>query len=490
MPARSAPTVNSILRDTMASQTTGWREFLAGENKLKVLVFAGGVGLNAIEVYVGATLMPSVVAEIGGLDLFAWVTTVFIVASIAAAMFAAVRPFGLGPRQNYLIAISAFGFGSLICGLAPSMPVLLLGRAVQGFGAGLFGTLTYIMVRLVFPERLWARALALVSTMWAISTLLGPAIGGVFAEFDAWRWAFFVLVPAAAVLGVGAVWIVPKRSSEAGMTTLPAVQIGLMVAAVLALSVASAAAANPAYSAALTLLAVACVVALAAIELRARQRLFPTGTFVFGTALAALFALTMLMQMAIVSDAFIPLFLQRLHGVGPLVAGYMVALLSLGWSAGSVLVSGWTGRGARLAVTLGPILVLAGAARLAFNVGRLNAASDPAILVPIGISLALMGVGIGAASTHITQRTLRAAPDGEHDVTSAALSTVQTFATGMGVALAGLVVNLAGLAETSLPVAPANWLYGIWLVLPALAVPVALAVVRRGNRIAAPQPAE
>jgi MFS family permease len=473
----------------MPSQT-GWRDFLAGDNKLKVLVFAGGVALTAIEVYIGSTLMPSVVAEIGGLDLFAWVTTVFIVASIAASMFAAVRPFGLGPRQNYLIAAAAFGLGSLICGLAPSMPVLLLGRAVQGFGGGLLGALTYMMVRLVFPERLWALAIALTSSMWAASTLVGPAIGGIFAEYDAWRWAFFALVPVSALLGVGAVWVVPRRSSEAGMTSVPAAQIGLMIAAVLALSVASASVANPALAGGLLLFALACIAALALIERRARQRLLPTGTFVFGTTLAALFGLMVLMQMAIISDAFIPLFLQRLHGIGPLLAGYMVALLAVGWSGSSMIVAGWTGQRARLLIAFGPILLLAGAIGLALNVGHLNPGSDPLLLVPIGLSLLAMGAGIGSAWTHLTPRTLQAAPDGEHDVTSAALSTMQLFATGMGAALAGLVVNLAGLAEATAPVGPANWLYGLWVLFPALAVPVALAIVRREVRSAVPQPAE
>jgi MFS family permease len=469
----------------MQKERNGWREFLAGDHKLKVAVFGGGVALTAVEVYIGSTLMPSVVADIGGLDLFAWVTTVFIVASIAASMFAAVRPFGLGPRQNYLIAAAAFGVGSLICGLAPSMPVLLLGRAVQGFGGGLLGALAYMMVRLVFPERLWALAIALASSMWAISTLVGPAIGGVFAEYGAWRWAFFVLVPASGLLGLGALSVVPRRSSDAGMTTVPAPQIGLMIAAVLALSVASASVANLALSGGLTLVAIVCVLVLALLERRARQRLLPTGTFVFGTTLAALFALMVLMQMAIVSDAFIPLFLQRLHGIGPLLAGYMVALLSVGWSGGSIIVASWTGRRARLVIAFGPILLLAGLIGLALNVGRVNPGSDLTILVPIGLSLLLMGVGIGSASTQLMPRTLQAAPEGEHDVTSAALNTIQLFATGMGVAIAGLVVNLAGLAETAAPILAANWLYGLWVLLPALAVPVALGITRREARFAA-----
>ena len=74
---------------------------------------------------------------------------------------------------------------------------------------------------------------------------------------------------------------------------------------------------------------------------------------------------------------------------------------------------------------------------------------------------------------------MQAAPDGEHDVTSAALSTIQLFATGMGAALGGLIVNLAGLTETATTTAAANWLYGLLMLLPALAIPVALAIVRR-----------
>jgi MFS family permease len=475
----------------MESETTSWRDFLAGDNRLKVVVFAGGVALTAIEVYIGSTLMPSVVDDIGGLDLFAWVTTVFIVASIAASMFAAVRPFGLGPRQNYLIAAAAFALGSLVCGLAPSMPVLLVGRALQGFGGGLLGALTYMMVRLVFPERLWAQAIALISGMWAVATLVGPAIGGVFAEFDAWRWAFYLIVPAAALLAVGALRVVPERSSEAGMSTVPALQIGLMIAAVLALSVASAVAeADATLAMVLTAIGLLAIVALGVVERRAPQKLLPTGTFAFGSALAAMFGLMVLLQISIISDIFVPLFVQRLHGVGPLVSGYIVALLAVGWSGSSMLTSTWNERRSRLLIAIGPLLLIAGAIGLALCVGRDNPRADLALLIPIGVSLVLMGIGIGVAWTHLTPRVMQAAPPGEHDVTSAALNTLSLFATGMGAAIAGLVVNLGGL-NGSTPVAAANWLYGLWVLVPVLAAPIAWRIVRREARThAVPQPAE
>jgi MFS family permease len=478
----------------MQNQQNGWREMFSGGNALPVLVFAGGVGMNAIEVYIGSTLMPSVVADIGGLDLFAWVTTVFIVASIVASIFAAVRPFGLGPRQNYLIAAATFGIGSLICGLAPSMPILLAGRALQGFGGGLLAALTFMMVRLVFPEHLWPRAFALASAIWGIATLVGPSIGGVFAELGIWRWAFFVLVPLAGLLGVLAVKVVPARSSESGMTSLPIRQIGLMIVAVLALSTAGAVSGNVMLAGGLTAVAILAIVALGWIERGAKQKLLPTGTFRFGTLLASLFGVMVLLQMAITSDIFVPLFMQTLHGMGPLMAGYMVALVAVGWSVSSMITAGWTEGRARLLIAGGPVLVFAAAIVLAFFVGRSNPSSDLLIIVPIGLALLIMGVGIGTAWTQLTPRVMQAAPDGEHDVTSAALSTIQLFASGLGAALGGLIVNLAGLVSVvPTPAAAANWLYGLFIIVAAVAVPIGLSIARREARSAGAglaQPAE
>ncbi|MEO6015306.1 MAG: MFS transporter [Devosia sp.] len=473
-------------------KTGSWSELVAPGYRLSAAVFAGGVAINAIEVYIGSTLMPSVVADIGGIDLFAWVTTVFVVASIAASMFAAVRPFGLGPRQNYLIAAAAFGIGSLICGAAPSMPVLLVGRAIQGFGAGLLGALVYMMVRIVFPERLWARAFALVSSMWAIATLVGPAIGGVFAEFGAWRWAFFALVPLTVLLAWGAVAVVPSRSKEAGMTKLPTTQIALMMFAVLALSSAGALAYEIRIAATLTFAAIVSIVSMTFVERRSIKKLFPTGTFVLGTSLATLFGTMVLLQMSITSDVFVPLFLQNLHGLGPLAAGYIVALLAVGWSASSMITAGWTGARARFLIASGPIVVFASAIVLALLMGRNNSTSNLAILVPIGAALVLMGLGIGSTWTQMTPRVMLAAPPGENDLTSAALSTIQLFASGMAAALGGLIVNLAGLASgTGSPSVAANWLYGLFVLLPLFAIPLGLAIARRDNSAAAlTQPAE
>ena len=463
------------------TETASGGALFNAQNLPRIVVLAGGTGLHAVNVFIGGTLMPSVVADIGGLDLFAWTTTLFIVASIIASSFAAVRPFGIGPRGNYLFAAGMFGLGSLLCGLAPSIVVLLIGRTVQGFGAGLLVAMTYAMIRLVFPQPLWTRALGLNSVIWGAATLVGPAIGGLFAEFDAWRWAFFSLVPFAALVGALASRIIPNRSDEKGLAHVPVTQIALIVVAMLAISLASAITDRTLPSAALVAVAAVAIAAVVLLERQSARRLLPTGTFRFGTTIATLFAIMVLMQFTITSDVFVPYFLQALHGQSPLVAGYLVALMAVGWSTGSVSLSGWSGRRAQFLVRLGPVLVFVGAVGLAFFVGRLNLEGNVVIVLPIAVALVIMGLGMGVLWPHLTGRIFEAAPPGEKDVTTAAITMSQLFASGLGAALAGMIANAAGLARATEPahaLLPAWWLYGLFAFVPPLGIVLTQRLIR------------
>lgn len=448
---------------------------------IAAVTLASGVGLQAIETFIGSTLLPSVVRDIGGIELFAWNTTVYIVASIVASVFAAVRPFGLGPRGIYVFAAFGFALGSLICGLAPSMEVMLLGRAVQGLGAGLLTAMSYSMIRLMFPPHLWGRAFALISSVWGVATVVGPAVGGVFAAFDAWRLAFFVLVPCAALLGLLAIRVLPRSSGETGMARVPVLQIMLLIAAVLAISVASILTDGVALPAVLICLAMLAIAALALIDRRRENHLFPRGTFAVGSGLAALFAAMLLLNVAIICDMFVPLFIQELHGQTPLVAGYLVALVAVGWSGGSILVSNWTGAQERLVLSLGPVLQLLGLVGLTLFLGRDNTQGAIGPLLPVGIALLFLGTGIGISWPHVSARLLRAAPAGEGDLTSAAISMVQQFAAGFGAAVAGVIVNAVGLGEAGTlrtTIDAANWLYGLFALVPLLAIPLIFGIAR------------
>ena len=110
---------------------TGWAALLSGANGVRSLALAGGVILHAVNVYIATTILPSVVRDIGGIDYYAWNTTLFVAASILGSALSARLLARTGPRGAYISASLVFAAGALICGLAPSMPVMLLGRFIH-----------------------------------------------------------------------------------------------------------------------------------------------------------------------------------------------------------------------------------------------------------------------------------------------------------------------------------------------------------------------
>jgi len=468
-----------------AQPANGWKELFSGSNGLKILALTGGVGLHAVNVFISGTLLPSVVADIGGLDLFAWNTTLFIVASILAAAFAATRPFSIGARGCYGLASAAFALGSLLCALAPSMPVMLVGRFVQGFGAGLLVALSYAMIRIVFPERLWPRAIGLISAVWGVATLLGPAIGGIFAQYGAWRLSFWVLVPLALLLGWLTVSVLPSGKHEEAQAKVPLPQIVLIVIAIFLISIGSTLVSdNWPLASGMLVAAIMSIFVLVMFELRSEARLLPSGSF-SGTTLSAIYAAMVLMQVGMSSDIFIPLFLQVLHGQTPLAAGYLSALISAGWTAGSMLSSGWQEKGARRAILAGPIMMTLAMLALWLILGTDNREGNWSILAAALPALFVMGFAIGLGWPHLLSGVMRHAPAGEEDRACASISMVQLLATAFGAALAGMAVNLAGLTHpggVDGAIGAARWLFLLFAFAPGLAIFAALMDVRKSAR--------
>lgn len=474
----------------MTTPTTTWRE-LFQTGGLALAVICGGTALQALEAFITSSMLPTVVADIGGIELFAWNTTVFIVASIVATLFAAVRPRSIGPKGGYMIAAAAFAAGSLLCGLAPSMIVLLAGRLVQGFGAGLLLAQSTSMFRIVFPERLWPRVMALNATIWGVATMVGPAAGGIFAEIGLWRWAFLGIVPVAVLLALGALRVLPNTSESQPAARLPFKQIFLVVGIVLLVSIASLLTDAPSLAGVLLALAAVGIVLLGLADTYSRARLLPAGTFSLTSRLSGLFGLALLLGIVVTSDIFAPLFLQRVHGLSPLWAGYVTALVAAGWSLSAISSSGWTGARVRAAIASAPVLMLVAMLGLAFTLG--STSSQPLVLVLAGVALTALGVGIGSANQHLSTRILSSGTAADNDRTSAALSMVQLFSSGLGAAIGGVAVNAAGLplAETTTEIAAvAQVVFVVFAILAAIGIPVAMLVTRHDARGAVPQPAE
>jgi len=475
----------------MTTSTTTWRD-LFQTGGLALFVIFGGTSLQALEAFIASAMLPTVVADIGGLELFAWNTTVFIVASIVATLFAAVRPKSIGPRGGYMIAAAAFAAGSLACGLAPSMEVLLAGRLVQGFGAGLLIAQSISMYRIVFPERLWPRVMALNATVWGVGTLVGPALGGIFAEIGLWRWAFLGIVPVAILLALGALRVLPNASVSTPPARLPITQILLVTGIVLVISIASLLTEAPVLAAVLVALGLAGIALLGVADTRAGSRLLPDGTFSLSSPMSGLFGLILLLGVVITCDIFAPLFFQRIHGLGPLWAGYLTALVAAGWSASAITTAGWTGTRVRIMIVLPPVILCASVLALAVTLA--NPAGGMTAIVLASIALFALGIGIGPAFQQLSARVLATTTAADNDRTSAALGMVQLFASGLGAAIGGVAVNAAGLplAETPADVGfVALVLFAVFAVLAALGIPIAAMVTQRDRRMpTVAQPAE
>ncbi|WP_225766699.1 MFS transporter [Inquilinus sp. Marseille-Q2685] len=462
----------------------GWADLVRGRNGVYALALAGGVTLHAVNMYIATTVMPTVVVDIGGLDFYAWATTLFVVTSILGAALTATLLKTAGPRGAYVVATLLFALGTLVCSLAPDMAVMLAGRSVQGLGGGFLYALAYGLTRVVLPERLWGRAIGLISAMFGVATLIGPAIGGVFAELGAWRAAFWSLLPFAAGFALLAAATLPRTSPDRNeRSALPRLQLVLLTAAVLAVSAGSLAS-DRAWIIAGLAVGVALVAAIAAVEARAGARLLPRRSFGTATPLGALYLMIALLMLSMQPEIFVPYLLQQLHGQSPLGAGYLAALMAIGWTVASFLSSRWQERGGDRLVIAGPALALAGLVLLA-AVLPAEGAGDWLLLAPICLGLMLIGVGIGLAWPSLVTRVYQSAPATEQDLAAGGMTTVQLFAIAFGTACAGMVANLAGIAEPgglAGASSAAFWLAAAFAAAPALGIAVAVKVVRLTGR--------
>lgn len=456
----------------MSSHEGNWGDLLSGQNAARSAALSGGVALHAINIYIATTVLPSVVQEIGGLNLYAWNTTLFVVASILGSALTSRTLNRTGSRGAYMIAITLFLAGSLLCALAPSMLVMLLGRAVQGLGGGFLFALGYAMIYEVFEKSLWPRAFALVSGMWGVATLIGPAIGGIFADINAWRMAFGFLVPVS-LLYAWLIWrALPADGQDRGPAApLPGLQLLLLTAAVLAISLGSTEA-ELSYN----LLGVGVAVLLVAIlvrrELKGGAGLLPRNALRLHSPLLMLYLTIGLLVIGMTSETFVPYFLQHLHGQTPLMSGYLAALMAAGWTLAEVWSSGWQGKRITLAIVTGPVLVLAGMVMLALAI-PVQIADGITLLVAISLALLLVGFGIGIGWPHLLTRVLEVTPAEDQDAAATSISTVQLFATALGAALSGMLANMGGLnapGGTEGAISASRVLFGVLALAPLLAI--------------------
>jgi MFS family permease len=458
---------------TAPTHRVGWDDFLAEGRAARLALICLGVWLNAADSLVTSTIMPTVGRNLGGYALFSWATAAYMVGAILSGAMAGMLSARTGLRNAMVAAGLITAAGCAVSAVAPDMVTLVAGRAVQGLGSGWIVGACYVAIGAIFPERHLVRTFALMSSIWGIATVLGPLVGGLFAEGGHWRGLFWAF-GAQAILFVLAAGGLLERGGTTADRRAPSRQVALVLVGVGLIALADLA--NSALLAALLCaLSVAVFAASLRLPTRPGEGLFPRDAGnpagVIGAGYLANFAL---MAASMGFSVYGPALLQKLHGLSPLMAGYVAGFESMGWTVAALAVSGLPARWHGAIIRLGGLCVVGSIAALAL-VTRLGPVA--AIVSAAGV----LGAGLGLAFGFIGRRVIAAARDGERELTSAGINSVRLVGSAAGACLAGIVANLVGWS-TGVTLTTSN-AASVWLF--ALAVPVALIGAWGAWRVAA-----
>jgi MFS family permease len=444
-----------------------WRDLLGRERLGTAVLLAGGVGLYATNEFLTISLLPSTVADIGGQRFYAWVITVYLVGSVVAATSVNPLLVRFGPRVSYLITLTIFALGTAGCALAPTMEWLLVGRTVQGAAGGMLAGLGYAVINSALPNWLWTRASALVSAMWGVAVLIGPAFGGLFAQFGIWRWAFGSLAILTLAMAALVPFSLPRQedcaTESAQIPRIPIWSLLLLGTAALAISVAGV---QSAAVGTFVLMAVGALLVgiFLAVERRAKSTVLPRAAFGPGP-LKWMYVTIGLLMAATMVDMYVPFFGQRLAGMAPAAAGFFGAVLAVGWTTSEIASASLrrTRTIARL-VAAAPVIMAIG-----LGLGALVLGDDATwpLIVLWAVGLFTAGCGVGFAWPHLSAWIMGALDDPvEAGTAAAAINTVQLICGAFGAGLAGVVVNMTHGGDA----VAARWLYVVFAVLAATGV--------------------
>jgi MFS family permease len=466
----------------------GWASLFNSANIGALLVLIGGVLMHALSLRVVATVLPSAVAEIGGLRFFAWALMLAFVGSIGGATCAAPLASYRGLRSAYRISLFVFASGSAICATAPMIAQFLAGRFLQGLGGGLLTALAYTTIRRAFPPTLHTRAITIVSGVWSVGALGGPLLGGILAGWGLWRWAFWIDVPIAVVVAALAerIRLECRRKVATGPRPTGKIAFGrLVLLATAALIVALGGTSGPALGggglvAGLVLLFVMLRIDDTAGRGAGGFQLLPTGAFNPSSTLGAISLAMALMAGSTIAAFYVPYVITDVGGHAPIVGGYLNAVVAVSWT-GAAFAGAAAGRErARGLVIAGPVLEASGLILTALS---LKSGS----LALIAVTLAPVGAGVGLAWAHLASLMIASAEEHQRDLAGAFISTLQLIAQAFAAAFAGLIANVAGFADPELGSAGVMrgvfWLFLVFSLLSATAVPIG---IRATSRVGSP----
>ncbi len=399
-----------------------------------------GMLLASVNQTLAATALPSIVDELGGLEHYSWVFSAYVLAATLTIPLYGKLSDLYGRRPLFLAAILLFSTGSIVSGLAPSFDVLVVGRAIQGLGAGGLIPLGIAVIGDVIAPRERGKWQAINGTVFALSAVGGPLLGGWIADNASWRLAFFVSLPLAALaltvvwFGFGAWGRREQRKIDyvgAALLTLGA-GAGLVAAASGGVDYAWG---SPVI---LALLGSSALLLTAFLqwERRAEEPLVPLSLLRHRTIASAEIALFALGAAAFGAISFVPLFVQNVLDESATRAGTVLTPLMLSWIGASMVAGQIVSRTGRSR----PIL-LAGPPFMAVGFALLATMGTAVSTAEVIRNVAILGVGVGLMMQTLVVVVQNASPREMMGAATASAQFSRWIGSSIGVTLMGAIVT-------------------------------------------------
>lgn len=396
-------------------------------------------GLIAIDSTIIATAVPSVVRDIGGFHQFPWLFSIYLLAqAVSVPVYGKLNDL-FGRKPVILFGIALFLLGSIFCGAAWNIWVLIAFRVVQGLGAGAIQPTTITIVGDLYSVEERAKVQGYVASVWGVSSVVGPTLGGVFSEYVSWRWIFFVNVP----LCLLAAWMIMRKFHEKRDRGRPVIDYKGSVLLTLGLTLLVLGVleggqawgwASPASVVILGLGAVL-LVWFGFVERTAAEPVLPLWIFRRRLLVTSGQLSVGIGAILLALSSYVPTFAQEVLGAGPLVAGLALAALTLGWPVSASQAGRLYLRfGFRICALIGTTLVFAGSALLLL-LGR-----DSSVLEVAAFCLIIgLGMGLTASPTLIAAQS--SVGWAERGVVTANNIFLRSLGSAVGVAVFGAVAN-------------------------------------------------
>jgi EmrB/QacA subfamily drug resistance transporter len=413
-----------------------------------LVIFIGlqmGQVMSSLDGTIVATALPTIVRDVGGFERVTWVVSAYTLAVVASMPLYGKLGDLYGRKRVFLVAISVFLTGSVLCGVAQTMDQLLVARFLQGIGGGGLATLSMATIADIVPARQLGRWLGYQGVIFALASVMGPIVGGLFVDHLSWRWAFLINVPVGAIAaGIVATQLhLPYRRVQHALDYLGSV---LLVAALACVVLLATLGGREFAWGSGTAIALTCAIVLLVglflrRENRASEPVLPLRLLtdrVIRAAAGINFTSGLLLWCGIF---FVPLFVQEVRQLSPTRSGLLLVPLMFGAAFGTLISGRRVERSGRLRVwpIAGGVLMSIATVLLA-----LLEASTPVVVIA-GYVL-LLGTGVGFAM----QPSLLAAQNAvAHEDLGTATSTALLFRSlgnTIGIPIFGGILN-AGLAD-------------------------------------------